>query len=354
MCDNSLRELLQDVSIPSSEEYVKVCEVSLIDDLQHVYANYSDVISIDDGYKGARKSIIREIENTVKSQILCESAIDNSMKTNCSSCTACKIRAHTTAVVENLRNKKCSNVRYHDPIFSEFWTSYFPIVEKIVNPESKCRLAHNAYLIFQDSEEKLYRRIVFFNTLVQCYHDIIMFYTNRASADMTDWTNLMSYLTVCNFMDRYSKLLTNIAIYFHDYNLQASLICNFKRWWRIFPAFKTTIVTSPEYVFLNGIANMIKRKYDMSSSDIVTIMTVIVKDYIRIRSGKEDESGSGETGFLVSCRLGMPSMIDAFRPFVSDDTIRGVMDPIKLGDSKTQTIKRLTTKKIVRFLKKDI
>lgn len=139
--------ILKGITIPPHEEYVRICETSLSNDLDHIYNEAHLVgVTLDTEYNDAKKIIIREVDIMVKSHIMCESAPDNDIADGENSviltrgaCVSCENRESALIAIKKLRDRKTISRRYDDPVYTEFWTSYYPIVERNVSPCIKPR-----------------------------------------------------------------------------------------------------------------------------------------------------------------------------------------------------------------------
>jgi hypothetical protein len=343
MSDNILRDL----SVPTPNEYIEICRRGLSNDLDSLFKEFKFLnMTSSTEYSEARCILTTEIRKSLASKIQCET-LANLNDGVCDSCTVCRYRLSLTETIHKLNNKNTTN-RARNPPYTDFWTSYYPIVVRLTYANSSRDTGDFSYKLFLDDVGTFHNKISFFNTLIRCYDDIISRHTEMESSDDD---NIMSYLAISDFMNRYSELISRIVIYTKSPVGYGAIMCNFKRWWRIEPDFQKKITNTSEYRLINGLKNALKRKENMNSCELDNILMTIIVDFSNLKS---DADRAGIDGFLIAARLRMPSMVEAFRQFVDDDTVRSVLDPIKLRESKTHTIQELTTKKIVRFLRHDL
>lgn len=348
MSNNSL---LQGLTVPSVETYSRTAGSSLIKDLQQVHDEFDLDISVITDYNETRNILIKEIRDRVLRSIYCTNCADNTQEDSpencsvrCGECEACQNVFKTEKII----NKR-PNCEYQprDPLYLEFWTSFYPILDKLTQPNLTHVFGDETFKLFESSDE-LRRLVNFFNALIGWYNFLI---DNRYQVNTLPNRDVEKYLIVRDFMDRYSILICRFIIFTQTNIGYDATLCNFKRWWRTCPDYQKYIKNTSEYNIINGLKNMLRRRTDLEKSELGQIIMTIAHDYGHITLNHE---GGGEIGFIIAGRLRMPSLLEGFRSHVSDDFIITSFDPEILKQSKVHHVDRLNTKKIVKFLRSDL
>jgi hypothetical protein len=350
--------LLHNIDIYTHDEYVQHCREQLRLDFQNLFENTNAYITLNSGGQDHHqiiKILAQDIHDNIMSQITCKSECSTDNGEGGNKCEECQYLTHVRSTIKNIRDTNCSYNRYVDPIYNEYWASFYPNINRIFSSDAiYCTNdQQKSYTFFDDDLQK---KALLFRTMAKIYSDYIEKYSRNIDSDLTKVDNLMSYLLTKDFMDRYASIITDVVIYIQTYKYYGVLKSNFKRWSRLDSSFKVWITKYNGVTLVNGIVNFIKRKEDVLETQMFenTLNTIIIS-YVDVKRGiiNDDDiiSNYGSVGFIISCRLRMPSLIDVFRAYVYDECIEQLLDPDKLRESKMHTIKRLTTKKIVKFLK---
>jgi len=347
-----MTDFLKDLLLLKPDEYIQICTNHIFQVVQTHYDEFNLTgITANSQYKETCVVLADEIIQSVASQYSCSSVNELS---NACGCKGCVAQQRIIKIVNDLHK---SNHRLNTTEY-EYWTTFYSVISNVTSISDRTLGgAPKKYRILADSTGRNYHLWMFLKSLIKIYNEIIdPFATNEETHEVQNKMNgiepeIIPYIFIKDFMDRYSNLIMDIVIVEQSYQYYDAIACNFKRWWKLDSDFKH-MQKSIGIAFINGTGNFRKRKSDLDRSVMAEIMRQLVFDYLRTQRDPEN-TGAGEVGFTLACRLRIMSLIDVFRTFVSEEYIAGFLDPERLSSSKTYHIRDLTTKKIFRFLKVD-
>lgn len=216
-------------------------------------------------------------------------------------CINCIYRDNTKSKIEEFRQQDRLINRDGDSFYVYFWDTFYLIISK-------------------------FRPI---SSIAQTYNDL-----------MLKSSGLMRYLYIKDFMDNYSNNIIDAFLHSKSISSYSSLMNNFKRWNKFDQTFDVHKFRG--YNLINGVFNVSKRK----NTDISKIIDCLIVDYHRINSNIED---AGKLGFMLGCRLKLPSIIEVYKDSVDIEYICEFLDVSKIPRVRHKS--GLTAEKIVRHLK---
>ena len=171
---------------------------------------------------------------------------------------------------------------------------------------------------------------------------------------------MTSYFIVKKFMTKYSKLISEIAMYSRQSKNCNYMITNFKRWSKYDIEF-TKIMNNERYfkmiqVLLNIWKSKIIKQTNLTKQ---YVHRSIIIDYISIESCATTKNTNIKNSFILGCKLLSPPLINVFRNCVTNETIEQVLSPklldrAKIMGNKVDFLSEISSKKIVKNLKDHI
>ena len=342
--------VLLNIRIPTFDEYIALCRKNILVDLKTVLSEFEVDFDFESEYNDCHALLSHQIKERID------------RNTDINQHNSIMKRQHILKQIEKLYESRLSNIM--DPAHIEFWSSFIPVLEKMIDPNLILKIGNDRIKIFCDENRTLFNAIRFFNLVLEIFKDLVdesyQFerMTDSSSNEEFDMEKyrLRIYVIIEDFMNRYALMIVRLVIYTQSdvgcdtkYN---AILCNYKRWAKIDNDFQKKINVASEYMMINGLNNILKRK-ENNNDDIGKIILSLVSDYANIHVLPPDskENQPGNIGFLISTRLRMPSMIDVFRPYVNIENIIQVLDLSKFRDIKNLNIEKITTQKLTRLLK---
>jgi hypothetical protein len=331
----SVSALLNGIDNCPTKEYVEMCRTRLCIDLKILHDRFSDINNID---------IADHLKSDISEKIKCDcKVIEND------NCEKCEYRKKIESQVQGANDSFVGYCKISIPPYLLFWSTYHSIVSKMFSVDNN--FSHNVdniHVILKGSCDELITQCIIFCNITNIYDKIIHEYSESDN----EFRNLLMFISISDFMNRYSHIVVDIAVYQQSSSRFNNIVSNFKRWAKLESDFKAVNDNYIGVKLLRGLENVLSRKSEcLSRDEMSALLRAIVTDYINVLN---KNIKAGKVGFIIACRLKMPSMVSVFKDSVSSAYIESVLDEEALKNSKTYKIDRLTADKIIKLLKNNL